>query len=105
MKRPVRMIEPLQVKMIHTAVAALRLSDEDYRTILLGHYKKKSCKELTYFEASRLIDYFKSLGFIIPRRKKYTAGTSSRQDFRNIPRKEPAGQCCIDAVAGTVGHD
>lgn len=112
MRPTVQMIEPLQVTMIHTAVSKLCISDDDYRAILSGHYKAASCKELTYIQASRLIDYFKSLGFKIPRRKKYTKGTPSRADFRSIPRKErptnvvlmPSREQLdmIDALAGKV---
>ena len=69
-ERPVRMIEPVQVKMIHTAIAKLGLSDDDYRTILQGRFKKKSSTALTYTEAHNLIEYFKALGFKITRRTK-----------------------------------
>lgn len=68
-------IDPRQIKMIHCAIARLGLSDDDYRTILDGQYQKESCKALTYAEASHLIDYFKSLGFVIPPRKRYTTGS------------------------------
>jgi len=69
-ERPIRMIEPIQIKMIHTAIAKLGLSDDDYRTILLGHYQKASCTALTYTEAHNLLEYFKTLGFTIKRRTK-----------------------------------
>lgn len=110
--RPVRKIEPLQIKMIHTAVAKLHLSDLEYRDILQGHYKATSCTDLTYFQASKLIDHFKALGFIIPRRKKYTTGTPVKQDYRLMPRKERPENVyvlptrdqlnMIDALAGQV---
>lgn len=80
------MIQTIQVKIIHVAVAKLALSDEEYHDILNGHFNKKSCKELNYFEASELIDYFKKLGFKIPKRKNFTPGTKSRQDLRNVPK-------------------
>lgn len=111
--RPLRRIEPLQIKMIHTAVAKLCISDDEYRTILQGHFKVSSCKGLTYFQATKLIDYFKTLGFKIPRRKKYTKGTLNRTDiYRSVPRnKYPPNVVflptrdqlnMIDALAGQV---
>lgn len=105
--RTVKMIEPLQIKLIHTAVARLHLSDDDYRTILRGHYQASSCKALTYVEASRLIDYFKTLGFKIPPRKKYTAGTQHRTVIRHLPPNVillPSRDQLdmIDALAGKI---
>jgi len=61
----VRKIEPVQIRMIHVAVGQLGLSDDTYRDILHGHYKAESCKDLTYAQASALIDHFKTLGFRI----------------------------------------
>jgi hypothetical protein len=82
-----QMIEPLQIKIIHTAVAKLSLSDDEYRDILQGHFKVSSSLGLNYFQASKLIDYFKTLGFKIPKRKRFTPGTPSKQDYISIPRK------------------
>ena len=106
--RTVKMIEPLQIKMIHTAVAGIGLSDDDYRLILQGHFKTSSCKQLTYVEASRLIDYFKTLGFKIPKRKKYTEGTQHRQVSRKrlpsnvilLPTRDQLDM--IDALANKI---
>jgi hypothetical protein len=58
-------INPTQIKIIHTAVSKLGLSDQIYRDILHGHYKAESCKDLSYAQASALIDHFKTLGFRI----------------------------------------
>ena len=58
-------IEPVQVRMIHVAVGQLGLSDQIYRDILHGHFKAESCKDLSYAQASDLIDHFKTLGFRI----------------------------------------
>ena len=60
-----RRIDPVQIKMIHVAVGQLGLSDDTYRDILHGHYKAESCKDLSYTQASALIDHFKTLGFRI----------------------------------------
>lgn len=81
-------IDSKQIKIIHTAVSKLNLSDDEYRDILQGHFKAPSCTDLTYIQASNLIDYFKTLGFKIPKRKKYTRGTQAFQDFRSMPMKE-----------------
>ena len=111
-ERPVRKIEPLQIKIIHTAVARLGLNDDIYRTILHRFSGKESSTDMTYLEASQTIDYFKTLGFKIPRRKKYTKGTPARQDYRSVPRKERPSNVfvlpsrdqldMIDALAGQV---
>ena len=87
-----KMIEPLQVQIIHTAVTKLGMDDDDYRTILQGHYKKKSSKELTYVQASNLIDYFKTLGFKIPPRKRATANNPAHYPGR---RGTPAGNVFV----------
>lgn len=84
----VRKIESIQVKMIHTAVSKLGLSDEEYRETLEGRYGKASCKGLTYAEASCLIDWFKTLGFRIERRRRHTAATPSRDVFLALPPKD-----------------
>lgn len=62
-----KMIEPVQIQLIHIAKAQLGLAEWDYRMIVMAQTKdkKQSSKELTYAEASGLIDYFKTLGFKI----------------------------------------
>jgi hypothetical protein len=60
-----RKIEPVQIKMIHTAISTLGISDDAYRDILHCQYKAQSCTELNYVQASNLIDHFKTLGFKI----------------------------------------
>lgn len=82
-------IDPKQIKMIHCAIARLGLSDDEYRTILAGQYRKESCKAMTYAEASRLIDYFKGLGFVIQPRNVGIAPRAIRQAARsgNAPNK------------------
>ncbi|MFA6290210.1 MAG: regulatory protein GemA [Victivallales bacterium] len=105
------MIDPKQIKIIHTAISKLDLSDDEYRDILLGHFKASSCTDLTYIQASNLIDYFKTLGFKIPRRKKYTKGTSALQDHYPLRRDMPPNVFVlptrdqlkmIDALAGQI---
>jgi hypothetical protein len=98
--------------MIHTAVAKLSLSDDEYRDILQGHFKVSSSTELNYFQASKLIDYFKTLGFKIPKRKRFTPGTPSKQDYISIPRKNRPPNVfvlpsrdqleMVDALAGKI---
>jgi hypothetical protein len=74
-------------------------------------YKASSCTDLTYFQASRLIDHFKALGFKIPKRKKYTKGTSAIQDHLPPRRDMPPNVFVlptrdqldmIDALAGQI---
>ena len=77
-----RLIEPVQIRMIHVAVGQLGLSDDIYRDILHGHFKVASSKDLTYAQASALIDHFKKLGFKIVGR--------DRRSRRNPARRNPA---------------
>lgn len=60
-----------QVKLIHIAKTKLGLSDEQYRSIMIERYPGcfGSCKDLTYDEATDLINHFKSLGFKIITKK------------------------------------
>lgn len=64
-----KMIEPIQIQLIHIAAAQLGLSRNDYEAAISAQTKgkKSSSKDLTYFEADGLIDYFKTLGFKIKR--------------------------------------
>lgn len=110
-QRPVRKIEPIQIKIIHIAVARLHLSDDVYRTILYRFSGKESSKDMTYFEASQTIDYFKTLGFKIPKRKKYTKDTKALQDYMPLRKNLPPNVFVlpsrdqlkmIDALAGQV---
>lgn len=96
-------IAPKQIKMIHCAIAGLGLSDDDYRAILAGRYQKESCLQLSYAEATRLIDYFKSMGFVIPPRKRYTAASRRGPLPGNVVALPTRGQLdMIDALAGKV---
>lgn len=60
-----KMIDTKQKQLIHVAKQQVGLSDDEYRELLQIHYKTTTCKQLTYFEADRLINYFKKLGFRI----------------------------------------
>lgn len=62
-----RRIDSVQVKLVHIAKHKLGLSDEEYRSMLMERYPScfGSCKDLSYDEASDLIDHFKKLGFKI----------------------------------------
>lgn len=75
-------IDPVQIKMIHVAVGQLGLSDDTYRDILHGHYKAESCKDLSYSQASALIDHFKTLGFRI--KSVGRAPRARRSSARNV---------------------
>ncbi|NLT22589.1 MAG: regulatory protein GemA [Syntrophorhabdus sp.] len=52
-----------QLQIIHVALKQLRLDDATYRAMLKNRYKVESSKNLSYREASELIDCFKGLGF------------------------------------------
>lgn len=75
-------INKTQVKLIHIAIAKLNYSDEEYRELLWGRYQVTTSKDLTYEQASDLIDYFKLKGFKI--KKKCTLCTP-RQWREKLP--------------------
>jgi hypothetical protein len=55
----------IQKKLIHMAKAELKIGDEEYRALLSERYWVNTCKDLSYKDASDLIDYFKTKGFKI----------------------------------------
>lgn len=65
-----KMIEPIQIQLLHIAKTQLGLSRDEYEAAIAAQTKgeKQSSKELTYFEADELINYFKTLGFTIKRK-------------------------------------
>jgi phage gp16-like protein len=75
-----KMIEPIQVQLIHIAKTQLGLSREEYEAAIMGQTKgqKISSKDLTYFEADGLINYFKTLGFRIQSNYIRTSGAARR---------------------------
>lgn len=86
-------IEAKQIQLIHIARAQLGLSDEDYRDILAAQTKgkKHSSKDLTYFEADAIINYFVKLGFKVRSNYIRTAGAARRQrwQYANAQRATP----------------
>jgi hypothetical protein len=52
-----------QLQIIHVALSQLGLDDTAYRVMLKNRYRVESSKDLSYREASDLIDHFKRLGF------------------------------------------
>lgn len=64
-------IDRIQIKLIHIAKSKLKLTDEDYRTLMMERYPAcfGSCKDLSYNEASDLIEYLKKMGFKIVTKK------------------------------------
>jgi len=65
-------IVTVQIRLIKIAQRQLGLSEEAYRSLLCSRYQncfKGSCKELSYDQASDLIDYFKTLGFRIQKKR------------------------------------
>ena len=65
-------IVPKQITLIKIAQKDLGLGDEKYRELLCSRYPAcftGSCKELSYEEASDLIDYFKTKGFKVKKKR------------------------------------
>jgi hypothetical protein len=58
-------IDRKQTQLIHLARKQLGLDDDVYRVMLSLHYNVSSSKDLTYDQATDLIDHFKRLGFKI----------------------------------------
>lgn len=80
-----------QIKILHTAISQLGLSDDTYRDILHGHYGVDSCKSLTYTQASQLIDHFKTLGFRIKsvgRDRRSRRSTARAANVVALPSRE-----------------
>ncbi|MGD9809671.1 MAG: phage protein GemA/Gp16 family protein [Deferribacterales bacterium] len=73
-----RMIEAKQITLIHVAKTKLGMDEDTYRD-MLARFKVKSSKELTYFQATQLIDELKKKGFKMKRRPK------------NRPKKQQGG--------------
>lgn len=66
-------IIPKQIQLIKIAQKDLGLSDEEYRALLLERYDScfvGSCTELSFEEASDLIDYFKTKGFKVKKKRQ-----------------------------------
>lgn len=79
-------INGTQIKLIHIAKAELKLSDEEYRSLLSARYWVNTCTELSYKDASDLIDYFKAQGFKIKHRR---GGSCARPSRRATTRVAP----------------
>lgn len=84
-----------QKALIHMAVSTLGIDREDYRAMLVERYPScwaGSCTELTYGEASDLIDRLKAMGFEIKRRRvrcpKNVTRLVSRDQLALIARLE-----------------
>ena len=82
-----KMIEPIQIQLIHIAKAKLGLSRGEYEAAIEGQTqgKKHSSKDLSYSEADGLINYFKTLGFVIERKYR----TPDRGCFKRRRRGRP----------------
>jgi len=64
------MISDKQIKLIHIALKQLGIGEPEYRAILGREYDANSSKDLSYEQASALIDSLKERGFRIkPRRR------------------------------------
>lgn len=60
--RQAQTISPKQIQLIHVAKSKLGLTDADYRT-MLANYGVRSSKDLSFAQASLLIDELKEKGF------------------------------------------
>lgn len=58
-----------QLQIIHIAKEQLKLDDESYRDLLQDRFNVSSAKDLSYKEADGLINFFKSKGFKIKKKR------------------------------------
>jgi phage gp16-like protein len=89
-----KMIEPVQLKLIHIAKKQCGLDDTMYRDIITAQTKgkKQSSRDLSYFEADAVINYFvKKLGFKIQSNYIRTAGAARRQRWAHANMRRAAG--------------
>ena len=103
-------IDPKQIQLIHIARTQLGLTDENYRAVIAGRTqgKKDSSRDLTYGEATAVIDYMIRLGFKI--KQKYVAREKAiKRAWRSGQR--PANVYClasqdqlnmVNALAGKI---
>lgn len=95
-----------QIQLIHIAKGQLGLSDEEYRALLCTRYPdcfSGSCKELTYDQATDLIEHLKVMGFTIKgRAKKQRRPRRARlpEGITGLPT--PAQWDKIDALAHAI---
>ncbi len=110
-----------QIQLIHIAKAKLGMDDEAYRALLHDRCRVASSKDLTYAQASRLIDELKRKGGIDPRkgRPRNMGGRNSRdQQLRKIEALLTVGGrpwsyvdalaqriCKVDKVAWVPNHE
>jgi len=81
-----RMIEAIQITLIHIGVQQLKLSDAAYRAILWGEFQTESSKNLTYAQGSQLLDRLQTMGFVI----RPKCRTPNRGNFRrHVPCRVP----------------
>ena len=76
-------IKQSQIKIIHIAKSQVGMSEEDYRTALWQQFKEKTCKDLTYVQAEKLLHHFETLGF-----KRYNwrrKGNGARPQKKSAP--------------------
>ena len=95
-----KMIEPIQTQLIHIAKAQLGLSRDNYEAIISAQTKgkKQSSKDLTYFEADGLINYFKTLGFKIKANYIRTGGAARRARWQPANDRKRAGKTPANVV-------
>ena len=78
-------INSTQIKLLHVGIAALKIQDAVYRDLLWTQFGVKTCKDLTYEQASGLIDDLKRKGFRIKQSKpRGSRGRKKRPQSDNL---------------------
>jgi len=76
-----------QIQLIHIAKAKLGMDDEAYRALLHDRCRVASSKDLTFGQASRLIDELKRKGGIDPRKgRPRNMQTRDRKNYSQVTR-------------------
>lgn len=62
-KNNIRLVEPRQIQLIKIAQKQIKMSDDDYYTMLSLVFRVESCKDLSYVQAEKLLHHFEKCGF------------------------------------------
>jgi len=65
------------IQLVHVAKRELNLDEDIYRSVLKDITEKSSCAKMSIKELESVIDHFKTVGFKVKTRKRYSPKTTS----------------------------
>ena len=89
--RDMPLLEPVskaQIQLIKIGQKELGIDEDDYRAMLMAHFRVNSCTQLTKAQATRLIERFEALGFETRSKGKRTRGSHIGYVRARKPRRE-----------------